>query len=265
MTAITYYGVSFFRIITERGVKIWIDPYVTQNKHCPIKLDEVVDADIVLVSHSAYDHIGPRRDGSYDAFEIVKKTGATLVAPDNVGVMAKGSGIPAERITCIGMFGGEASLKGIRIKGIEAHHGGPRFAKTDGSFSRGELPDPGGVNGCDQGYLLTLENDVRIYHSGDTCAFPDLRYVGEAYRPNILMFDSGSPDPKKHALHTNPFEVATIVRWIGPDVFIPMHDAFNVLTEKVTEFVNVAAPHVRVAVMKPGDTIRYRPFQLEKL
>ena len=253
MVDITFYGVAFFEITTEEGLKIVVDPYITQNKHCPIKLDDVKEADIVLVSHSAFDHIGKNSDGTYDAFEIVKKTGALLVGPTNVTALARKNAIKRDQIKRAGVFGGENTLKGVKIKGIEAHHGF-RPAKMDDRF----------VLGLDQGFLLTLENDVRIYHSGDTCTFLDLKYVGELYHPNIMMLESGAVGPSFLPV-TNPFEVATVVRWIGPDVFIPMHDPYHVFTEKVVEYVNTAAPYIRVVPMNPGDSIRYKPFQLEHL
>ena len=253
MVDIHFYGVACFNIITEKGLNIWIDPYLTGNKHSPIKLEAVKTADIVLVSHSSFDHIGENPDGTYDAFEIVKKTGATLFGPADVSVCARNYGIPNEQIRHAGIFGGEVNIKGIKIKGIESHHG-LRPAKI------GERV----VVGMDQGFLITLENDVRIYHSGDTCTFHDLRYVGELYHPNIMMLESGAVGPQYLPV-TNPFEVATVVRWMGPDVFIPMHDPYNVFTDKVVEYVKAAAPYIKVVPMKPGDSIKYMPFKLEEI
>ncbi len=136
------------------------------------------------------------------------------------------------------------------IKGIESHHKF-RAAKTD----------DGVAIGMDQGFLLTLENGVRIYHSGDTCSFLDLRHIGELYRPNIMMLETGARETSPPV--TNPFEAATIVRWIGPDVFIPIHST-QAIHDKTAELLGIAAPHIRVIVMNPGETITYRPFQVEK-
>lgn len=253
MVELFFYGVACFKIITEKNLKVWIDPYITQNKHCPIKREDIKEADIVLVSHSAFDHIGENPDGTYDAFEIVKKTGALLVAPADVAAMARSNNVPDNQIKEAAMFLGEVLHKGVRIKGIESHHT-HNIARTKSGFTLGIA----------QGFLLTLENDVRIYHSGDTCAFLDLRSVGELYQPNIMMLETGASrltDPPV----TTPFEVATVVRWIGPDIFIPIHDPYRVFTEKVIEYVKAAAPYVQVVDMKPGDAIRYRPYQVEKV
>lgn len=253
MVEIIFHGVSCFKIITDVGLKIWIDPFITQSEHSIIKLEDVREADIVLVSHSSFDHIGENPDGTYDAFEIVKKTNAVLVGPADVAAMAIRHGVSRDNIKNAGVFGGEISLKGIKIKGIEAHHGMRLTKKEDGY-----------ILGMDQGFLLTLENDVRIYHSGDTSTFLDLKYIGELYHPNIVMLEAGSVGPDYIPV-TNPFEVATVIRWLGPDVFIPMHDPYRVFTKKVLEYVNAAAPYIQVVDMKPGDAIRYNPFKLEKI
>jgi L-ascorbate metabolism protein UlaG (beta-lactamase superfamily) len=253
MVDLVFYGVACFKITTEKGLKVWIDPYITENKHCPIKRNDIKEADIVLVSHSAFDHIGENPDGTYDAFEIVNKTGALLVAPADVTAMARRNNVPDNQIKEAAMFLGEVLYKGIRIKGIESHHT-HNIARTNGGFTLGIA----------QGFLLTLENDVRIYHSGDTCTFLDLKSVGEFYRPNIMMLESGASRPTDMPV-TNPFEVATVVRWIGPDVFIPIHDPYRVFTEKVIEYVKAATPYVQVLDMKPGDAIRYRPYHVEKI
>lgn len=252
MTDLVFYGVACFKITTEKGVNVWIDPYITENKHCPIKCADVKEADMVLVSHSAFDHVGENSDGTYDAFEIAKKTGALLVAPADVAAMAKRNNVPDNQIQQAGMFLGEVVHKGVRVKGIESHHT-HNIAKTNDGFALGIA----------QGFLVTLENNVRVYHSGDTCTFLDLKSVGELYRPNIMMLEAGASRPTD-PLVTTPFEVATVVRWIGPDVFIPIHDPYRVFTEKVIEYVKAAAPYVQVLDMKPGDAIRYRPYQLEK-
>jgi len=252
MVDLAFYGVACFKIITQEGVTIWIDPYVTQSKCSPIKLSDVDQADIVLVSHSSFDHIGENSDGTFDAFEIVKKTGAVLIGPGDVGAMARNNGIQAEQVRTAGVFMGSIAVKGVKIKGIEAHHT-QNLARTRSGY----------VMGVAQGFLLTVENNIRIYHSGDTCTFPDLRYFGELSRPNIMMLEAGSAN--RDSAVTTPFEVATAVRWVGPDIFIPIHDPNHYFTDKVAEYVEVAAPHVKVVLMDPGDAIRYRPFQVERI
>jgi len=265
MVEIKFYGEAGFEMTTEKGLKIVIDPWITENPLCPIRVEDVKAADIVLVSHTAFDHLGitptparfenwegttrgPRKPGpqkvTYDAFEIVKKTGALLVGPEDVCALAGVNGIPAEK--CKRAFWGSTiTLKGIQIQGVKAIH----TTSLQQNFV--------------QGFNITLEDGTRIYHSGDTHPFLDLKYdVGELFHPNIMMFEVG-PVSAAFGRSYNAFEIADVVRWIGPDVFIPIHDDYRFFAPKVAEFIEVAAPYVKVVTMNPGDVIQYKPFQLE--
>ena len=62
-----------FIITSPEGRTIVIDPWITDNPLCPIKLDDIAAADMVLVTHDHFDHAG-------SAADIVNKTGATIAA-----------------------------------------------------------------------------------------------------------------------------------------------------------------------------------------
>ena len=62
-----------FIIVSPDGKTVIIDPWIVDNPLCPVKLDDISTADIVLVTHDHSDHLG-------NAADIVKKTAATLVA-----------------------------------------------------------------------------------------------------------------------------------------------------------------------------------------
>ena len=265
MVEIKFFGEAGFEMTTGKGLKIVIDPWITENPLCPITVDDVKEADIVLVSHSAFDHLGitptpsrfetwegttrgPRKPGpqkvTYDAFEIVKKTGAFLVGPEDVCALASVNGVSTEKIKRA-WWGSTTTLEGIQIQGVKAIH----------TTTMQQLF-------C-QGFNITLEDNTRIYHSGDTHPFLDLKYdVGELFHPNIMMFESGPVSPA-FGMGYNAFEIAEVVRWIGPDVFIPIHDDYHLFSPKITELVNIAAPYIKVVTMKPGDALQYKPFQLE--
>ena len=87
-TTFRYYGISFFEIETPQH-KILVDPCITSNRICPIKVEDVKAADIILVTHGARDHMG-------DAIELQKATGATLVSEPAVKAHALRNGIEKE-------------------------------------------------------------------------------------------------------------------------------------------------------------------------
>jgi len=57
-TEIRFFGYSAFEITNSQGVKILIDPYLDENPVSPVKVDDLDKADLILVTHGAYDHIG---------------------------------------------------------------------------------------------------------------------------------------------------------------------------------------------------------------
>ena len=71
--SIKWLGHAGFIITSPEGKLIIINPWIVGNPLCPIKLNEIKAADIVLVTHDHSNHTG-------NAAEIVKKTGAMLGA-----------------------------------------------------------------------------------------------------------------------------------------------------------------------------------------
>ena len=73
----TYYGHACFAI--EAGGKtLLFDPFITPN-HLAEKIDEnKVAADFILISHGHADHVA-------DVVTIAQRTGATVIAPFEVG------------------------------------------------------------------------------------------------------------------------------------------------------------------------------------
>jgi len=49
-TDLKYLGVSAFEITSETGIRVLIDPFITGNPMCPVTLDSVKGADMVLVT-----------------------------------------------------------------------------------------------------------------------------------------------------------------------------------------------------------------------
>ncbi len=103
--SIRWLGHASFIVSTPGGKTIIIDPWIVGNPVCPIKLDEITSANIVLVTHDHFDHIG-------NAADIINNTGATLVAqPESVNKYKDDLGIPSDRI----VFGGAKPLFKERI------------------------------------------------------------------------------------------------------------------------------------------------------
>src|SRR5579872_613047 len=80
---LTWLGHATFRVETQEGKTLILDPWVMGNPMCPKGEKEVKKVDVMLVTHGHGDHIG-------DAVEIAKKHGPTVVGiPELCGWLGK--------------------------------------------------------------------------------------------------------------------------------------------------------------------------------
>ena len=101
---ITWFGHASFKIILE-GTTVYIDPWKIPSTPG--------DGDLVLVSHSHYDHY------SQEDIRKVSSSGAVLVASSDV-IIAEGSGVSLEP--------GKFTLqRNISIEGVPAYNIGKDF------------------------------------------------------------------------------------------------------------------------------------------
>lgn len=216
-----------FIITSPEGKKIIIDPWIVDNPWCPVKLDDITAADIVLVTHDHIDHMA-------GAADIISKTGATLIAPvETAGMLQSKMGVATENVIFGGFgmnIGGSAQLKGITITMTQAHHSSETASPV--------------------GYIVKLENGTVIYHAGDTGIFESMRLLGQLYKIDVALLPIGS------VFTMDPFQASKALTLLKPKVAIPMHyKTLPVLEQDASRFVELAkqeAPEVKVVVLEPG-------------
>ncbi|NVM24976.1 MAG: MBL fold metallo-hydrolase [Desulfobacterales bacterium] len=69
---IKWLGHAGFQITSDKGKTIIVDPWLKDNPLAACQAEDIIKADVVLVTHDHFDHRA-------DAARIVKATGATLV------------------------------------------------------------------------------------------------------------------------------------------------------------------------------------------
>lgn len=150
---LTWYGHSTFLLETESHA-VLIDPFLDDNPASPVKAADVA-ADYILLTHGHFDHVA-------DAAAIAQRTEATVIANFEIGQWLAKQGVSEAKI--IGMnTGGAVATKFGRVKMTLAHHSS-------------SLPD-GSYGGSPGGFLLEVDGQ-RIYVSGDTCLFLDMKLIG---------------------------------------------------------------------------------------
>ena len=70
---VTNLGHAAFKIISPKGVVIYIDPFLSRNPKTALEMKTVEKADLILVTHGHGDHVG-------DTLAIAEKTNAKIVA-----------------------------------------------------------------------------------------------------------------------------------------------------------------------------------------
>ncbi|MEM3384430.1 MAG: metal-dependent hydrolase [Nitrososphaeria archaeon] len=242
VTKIKFYGISFFEI-EANGTKILIDPCVEGNILCPIKVEDIKQADLILVTHGAPDHMG-------NAIEIQKRTKATLVSGPGVREHALRLGVEKDNAISV-LWGDSIKIKGVNIQCVECRH--ISFFKS-GEIFISDLP---------LSYIICPEEDVRIYNMGDTALFSDIRLIGELYQPNIMLVPiGGSPKLTGGWTHLAPREASLAVQWVHPEIAIPTH--FDPNSDEVNDFikrVSLLSPATKVVVLGIGEELIYIPRQ----
>jgi len=100
------------------------------------------------------------------------------------------------------------------------------------------------------GYVVTFEDGLTIYYSGDTSIFGDMRLIGEMYAPAIAFLPIGD-------LYTmGPEQAARACELLGVKQVVPMHyGTFPALTGTPARLRELVEPRgVQVLELKPGET-----------
>jgi Predicted Zn-dependent hydrolases of the beta-lactamase fold len=154
---ITWYGHSAFRI--EAGnARILIDPFLSGNPTWNGGWEGPAEGIThVLLTHGHSDHVG-------DALDILKKTGAMLVANAEICTYFSDKGI--EKVNP-GNHGGTVDCGGFTTTFVNALHSS-------------SLTQEGGANvylGNPLGLVLHFPDDKTLYHMGDTDIFGDMALI----------------------------------------------------------------------------------------
>jgi L-ascorbate metabolism protein UlaG (beta-lactamase superfamily) len=226
---VKWLGHAACQITTEQGKIILIDPWITGNPSCPIKKEDITRADIILVTHDHFDHIGS------DIPDIVKATGATVVVQPELAGTLQEAGVSGDNIiNGMGMnIGGQVEVAGIKITMTQAFH----------SAGAG---DPAG-------FIIILEDGKTIYHAGDTGIFKSMELFGELYDIDLALLPIGS------VFVMDPLQAAHSLKLLKPGRVVPIHyGTFPILVQDTEEFTELAKqknPEVKVESIKPGEEV----------
>lgn len=225
MLKATFYGHSCV-FVTDGKYKIIIDPFLTGNPQAPVKAEDI-DVDYILATHGHGDHLG-------DSVDISKRTGATIIAPNELAVWVTAKGGLAHNMH----IGGAYNFEFGRVKLTIAHHGS----------SAGETGLEFTGNPC--GFLITMGGRT-IYHTGDTGLFYDLKLIGEMNKIDLMFLPIGDN------FTMGVDDAVKAVEFVKPKIAVPIHyDTWDIIHVEPLEFKKkLEGSGVRVEILKPNQSI----------
>ena len=175
--------------------------FITINEHSSIRIDEgkiiysdpynisgdPQDADIILITHSHFDHYSP------EDIHKVMKPDTVIVCPSSMSE-PNGLGLNVKQVTADERF----EISGIKFETVPAYNiGKPFHPKSNGWL----------------GYIIDSTEHGRIYIAGDTDVTPDNKQI----KCDIALVPAGGK------FTADAVQAAELVNTIHPRYTVPIH------------------------------------------
>ncbi|MEG2254420.1 MAG: metal-dependent hydrolase [Vagococcus sp.] len=223
---VSYHGHSVVVIETNSGTKLIIDPFISGNQLCDLRVEDV-SVDYILVTHGHNDHLG-------DTIEIAKANNATVIACPEIVHYAEKNGVKKTH----GMnIGGSFTFPFGTVKMIYAQHS-----------SGFELGEEMIYMGNPAGFVLSIEGK-HIYHAGDTALFSDMSLIKEEIDIDLAFLPIGDN------FTMGPKDAAKASFFIQPKLSVPIHyNTFPVIKQHPEDFIELLKKD-RGLIMATGDSL----------
>lgn len=269
-TSITWIGHSTFFIQYE-GLNMLTDPVWAKRMGFErrlgepgIEIAEVPPVDVILISHSHYDHM------HMASIRRLYGAGTTLIVP--VGLRKKM--IRKGFHNCLELKWWEHTvIRNVKISFVPTQHWTRRTPfDTNTSHWGGYILEPAntakpaGGEGTDEAQLLP----PNLYFAGDSGYFPGFKDIGKRYRIHVAMMPIGAYEPEwfMTSQHVNPEEALQAFLDVKADTMIPMHygtfrladdTAQEALDRMEAERIRLGIEEERMKVLRYGETLRIHP------
>jgi L-ascorbate metabolism protein UlaG (beta-lactamase superfamily) len=186
-----------------------------------IKPKSLQNTDAILITHEHYDHLDPRL-----LIEIQKETNCTIIA-DSASTKKLQHAIPTEKLQEI-KPGTEIKIGEVSVKAEKCNH-------------NAQAPVT---------YIITSEDQVKVYHTADSLPFPELAALGQKEKFDVVFCTVGIA---RGATPQTGFEIARLTK---PQVAVPYHTASTASQTQFAEMLKKELP--RTACLIPEQNKIYQ-------
>jgi L-ascorbate metabolism protein UlaG (beta-lactamase superfamily) len=186
-----------------------------------IKPKSLQNVDAILITHEHYDHLDPRL-----ITEIQKATNCTIIA-DSASTKKLQHAIPTEKLQEI-KPGAEIKIGEVSVKAEKCNH-------------NAQAPVT---------YIITSEDEVKVYHTADSLPFPELAAMGQREKFDVVFCTVGI------APGSTPQTGFEIARLTKPQVAVPYHTASTASQTQFAEILKKELP--RTACLIPEQNKIYQ-------
>jgi L-ascorbate metabolism protein UlaG (beta-lactamase superfamily) len=227
LASLTWLGHASFRLDTDDGKRIYVDPFLTHNPKTPEGEKQPERVDVIALTHGHSDHVG-------DTVELSKRfPDAEIVAIVELKGWLGQQGANVGDVPGINK-GGTQEIDGVRFTLTNAFHSS---SSDDGAY----LGEPAGL-------VVRLADGTSIYFAGDTCVFGDMQLIGRLYQPNVAVLPIGDH------FTMGPEEAALALELLGNPRCVPCHwGTFGLLTGTPDPLAGLT--DAQVEKLEPGDTV----------
>jgi len=186
-----------------------------------VKAKSLKQVDAILITHEHYDHLDPPL-----IVEIQKTTNCSIIA-DVASAKKLKHAIPSEKLQEI-KPGVEIKMCEVSIKAEKCNH-------------NAQAPVT---------YIITSEDEVKIYHTADSLPFPELARIGQKEKFDVVFCAVGI------ASGSTPQTGFEIARLTKPQVAVPYHTATIASQKEFAEILKKEMP--RIACLIPQQNKIYQ-------
>lgn len=247
-TEVLWLGQAATRITTPGGKVIVIDPWLTSNPKTPAafkKLEALGKVDLILVTHAHFDHFA-------DAPALAQMHKVPMYGPAGMNQTVVTLGIlPAELSPRFGKGGTIMPFgpDGVKITATHAEHSSELGWKNPATGK-----DEVHVGGEPVGFIIEMENGFKVYHMGDTGLFGDMKFIGEYYKPDLVLIPIGG-----HFVMSPADAAYAVKNYLKPKYALPIHyGTIPQLKGTTAEFsAALGLESGKMLIVNPGEKVSF--------